>query len=214
MAKMKTHSPHWETPAASASRSRQADHERLADVISLTAEACGHPLSAQAAEMFADDLSDIDDAAIRAALARCRRELDGPLRIVEVLSRIDDGRPDTDEAWSMMPADEHESVVWTEEMAHAWGLAQPFLDAGDVATAQSAFRKTYEKSVLEARIAHKAPRWTPSLGLDVDGREMALRDAVTNGRVAIAQAELLLGHSLGMATEEAEIAQRDNMSLH
>jgi hypothetical protein len=214
MSKMKFYSPHWEMPAGPASRSRQADHERLADVIALTAEACGHPLSAPAARMFADDLSHIDDAAIRAALARCRRELDGPLRIVEVLSRIDDGRPDADEAWSMMPADEHESVVWTEEMAHAWGIAQPFLDAGEVAVAQVAFRKAYEKSVLEARIARKAPRWIPSLGLDVDGREMALRDAVTKGRATAAQAEQLLGHSLGKTGEEAEFAQRDNMSLH
>jgi hypothetical protein len=186
----------------------------LVEVISLTAEACGQSLSPLAAEMLADDLSLFHDATILAALARCRLELDGPLRIVEVLARINDGRPDADDAWSMMPADEQDSVVWTEEMTQAWGVALPLLNAGDVAAAQSAFRKAYEKSVLEARIRREAPRWTPSLGLDVAGREAVLRDAVSKGRATVAQAELLLGHALAVSGDEDEIAQGDFKSLH
>lgn len=198
--------PNWAFKAGSASLGGPAGRDRLVEVISLTAEACGQSLSPAAAEMLAHDLSHFDDAAILAALARCRLELDGPLRIVEVLSRIDDGRPDADEAWSMMPADEYESIVWTDEMAQAWGVAQAFMDAGDISAARSAFRKSYEKLVLEARIRHEAPRWTPSLGLDVSGREQALRDAVKKGKATAAQAEALLGYSLGAGGEEDAFA--------
>lgn len=211
---MKTHYPQWQPQAGRSAGDGEDERDHLAAVIFLTAEACGHALSAPAAEMLADDLSRFDRAAVLAALARCRLELDGPLRIAEVLSRLDDGRPDADEAWLMMPADEHDSVVWTDEMAQAWGIAQPFMEAGDVAAAQSAFRKAYEKSVREARIRGEAPRWTPSLGLDVTGRERALRDAVRKDRATAAQAALLLGYTLGMSGEQGEFVQGDIKSLH
>lgn len=215
MGKTRMHYSQWTTQAGR----EPLDDRRspLADTIALTAEACGHPLSAPAADLLAEDLGRFDGAAVRAALARCRLELDGPLRLVEVLARLDDGRPDADEAWSMMPADERDSVVWTGEMAQAWGVAQPFIDAGDVAAAQAAFRKTYEKAVLEARIRREAPRWTPSLGLDVTGRERALRDAVRMERATAAQAALLLGYALGMSGEQGEFAtdiRGNNNSLH
>jgi len=113
-----------------------------------------------------------------------------------------------------MPADEQESVVWTEEMAHAWGIAQPFLDQGDAAAARGAFRKAYEKAVLDARIHGKAPRWTPSLGLDVAGRELALREALKKGRTTAAQAELLLGHALDVPNGEHRLMQEELKSLH
>jgi hypothetical protein len=214
MGKMKIHYPQWKTRYGTASDGRHADRDRLANAIALTAEACGQPLSAPAAEMLADDLARFDEAAILSALARCRLELDGPLRIAEIVARIDDGRPDADEAWSLMPNDEYDSVVWTEEMARAWGVAQPLRDAGDLAAARSAFRKTYEKSVLEARIRNIAPRWTPSLGLDVDGRELALREAVTKGRTTAAQVEPLLGYPLDAAVDEGDLAQVGIKSLH
>lgn len=210
MAKTKIHYPQWKPQ--SASPTLRANRHRMMEAIALTAEACGHALSLPAAEMLADDLAHFDDAVILAALTRCRYELDAPLRIAEILARIDDGRPDADEAWAMMPIDERVSVVWTEEMAQAWGAAQPSLDAGDAATAQSVFRKMYEKLVLDARIRREAPRWIPSLGLDIIGRETALREAVVQGRASAAQAELLLGHALDLPeAEEMEAAMK---SLH
>lgn len=215
MGKTRMHYSQWTTPVGR--DSLEDRRSPLADAISLTAEACGQPLSAPAAELLAEDLSRFDGAAVRAALARCRLELDGPLRLAEVLARLDDGRPDADEAWSMMPADEHDSVVWTDEMAQAWGIAQAFADAGNVAAAQAAFRKAYDKLVLEARIRREAPRWTPSLGLDVTGRERALREAVRMERATAAQATLLLGYALGKSEEQGEFAtgvQGDIKSLH
>lgn len=214
MAKTKIHYPQWKTQAGTARSRRDADRGSLVDVIALTAETCGHSLSAAAAEMLADDLARFDEAAILAALARCRIELDGPLRAVEILSRIDDGRPDAKEAWAMMPTGEQDSVVWTEEMAQAWGAALPLLDAGDTAAARAAFCDTYQKLVIAARMRGEAPRWTPSLGLDVSGRELALRTAVSQGRTTAAQAEMLLGYSLGVPEPDKSFAQGGAKSLH
>jgi hypothetical protein len=213
MAKTKIHYPQWKMQTGSTSSRRTADRAALVDIIALTAEACGHPLSAAAAEMLADDLAGFDEASILAALACCRIELNGPLRVAEILSRIDDGRPDADEAWVMMPAGEPDSVVWTEEMARAWGIALPLLEADDPAAAQAAFRTAYEKLVIAARLRREAPRWMPSLGRDVAGRELALRAAVLKGRITAAQAEMLLGYSLGVP-EPDETFEGDLKSLH
>src|SRR5438132_5158372 len=90
---------------------REAPGRKLVEGIAVTAEICGQALSPVAAEMLAGDLSDFDEAVILAALARCRIELQGPLKISEILARIDDGRPGADEAWAMMPKSELASVV-------------------------------------------------------------------------------------------------------
>jgi len=214
MTKTKIHYQLWETQSGSISPEHQGELDSLADVIAVTAEACGQPLSPPAAAMLADDLSHFDEALLLDALARCRFELHGPLRIAEVLSRFDDGRPDADEAWSMMPASEHESVVWTDEMTQAWSAVLPLLEAGNVSATQTAFFAAYEKAVLEARIRREPPRWTPSLGLDVAGRELALYDAVTKGRITAAQAELLLGYPLAVPEGEGKFVQGDIKSLH
>lgn len=214
MSKTKIHYPQRKKPSGSTGFQREAGRDSLEGLISLTAEICGRPLSSPAVEMLADDLRVFDDAVIQSALARCRLELRGPLCMSDILARIDDGRPDAQEAWAMMPADEHDSVVWTKEMAQAWGIALPLLNAGDAAGAQSVFLNAYEKLVLEARIRREPPRWTPSLGLDISGRGMALREAVIKGRATLAQAEQLLGHRLDVPAEEAGLVQENLKSLH
>jgi len=127
---MKIHYPQW-TSQDGLECSVYHDGCELVEAILVTAEICGRILSPAAAETLAGDLADFDEAVILDALARCRMELQGPLRISEILSRIRDGRPDADEAWAMMPQDELASVVWTDEMAKAWGIVMPLLEAGD-----------------------------------------------------------------------------------
>ncbi|TFW05725.1 hypothetical protein E4K72_11010 [Oxalobacteraceae bacterium OM1] len=212
MAKTKIHYPQWKTQSSPARRS--TDRATLVDVIALTAEACGHPMSMAAAEMLADDLAGFDEQSLLGALARCRLELDGPLRAPEVLARIDDGRPDADLAWAMMPSGEHDSVVWTEEMAQAWGSVQLLLDGDDPGAAQAAFSAAYDKRVIAARLRGEPARWTPSLGRDVAGRELALRDAVSKGRMTAAQAEMLLGYAIGVPEPAETYAQEEVKNLH
>jgi hypothetical protein len=192
---------------------REASQHILAEAIALTAEICGQPLSSAAAELLAFDLGDFADSLILAALARCRMELHGPMKVAEILARIDDGRPDVDEAWNMLPKNEQASVVWTEEMAESWGVVLPLLDAGDVGGARDAFRETYAKAVLQARIRRMPSRWTPSFGSDPGGRDRALRAALQERRLTLAQVEQLLP-AAGASSVERIAVQREFKSLH
>jgi hypothetical protein len=186
----------------------------LTEAIFVTSEVCGLPLSPAAAEMLARDLAGFSESAVMDALARCRLELQGPLKTSDIIVRIEDGRPDADEAWAMMPASESSSVVWTEEMAHAWGVAAPLLQAGDTSAARTAFRESYTKAVLRARIQRKPAQWMPSLGSDVAGRERILLDAVKKKRISAEHAERLLPDQAIAAQAREFIKQLSVKKLH
>lgn len=160
--------------------------------IAVTAELCGSTFSPAAARVFASDLDGFPDAAVLSALSRCRKEVKGMLTVADVISRIDDGRPGVEQAWAMLPQDEETSTVWTEEMAQAWGVAAPLLTAGDRVGARMAFKEAYTKAVADARDQKAPPKWTPSFGRDVPGRQAALAEAVRHGRIGLAHAVDLL----------------------
>lgn len=191
-----------------------ATADPLVHAISLTSEVCGLPLSAAAAEMLAKDLAGFSESAVLQALARCRLELQGPLKTSDIIVRIEDGRPDADEAWAMMPSAESSSVVWTDEMAQAWGLASPLLQVGDIRAARAAFTESYTKAVLRARINRKPAHWTPSLGSDVAGRERVLLDAVKKKRISAEHAERLLPNQEINAQAREVIEQLSIKKLH
>lgn len=206
---MEIHYRQWANPTASGLGAcpERTLGRTLAEAISLTAEVCGQALSPTAAEILASDLRDFNEAVVLAALARCRMELPGPLTLPGILARIEDGRPDVDEAWAMMPESELASVVWTDEMAQAWGVASPLLNAGDVSGARTAFCEVYAKAVLAARIRREPPHWLPSLGSDASGRERALLDAVRKRRLSPAHAAQLLPFGAASSGAEEIIAQ-------
>ena len=160
----------------------------LIKAIAVTAELCGRVFSPEAAAVFVDDLDGFDENAVGAALKRCRREVRGLLTVQDVVSRIDDGRPGPDEAWSMLPRDEATTVVWTDEMREAWAVAMPLLDVGDKVAARFAFREAYTARVNDARDKRRAPNWIASLGHDPKGREQVLSEAVSQRRLSLSQA--------------------------
>lgn len=160
--------------------------------VAVTAELCGRTFSAAAAAVFASDLEGFPDAAVLAALSRCRKEIKGLLTIQEVISRIDDGRPGVESAWAMLPRGEDDSVVWSDEMAIAWGSALPLLNDGDRIGARMAFKEAYTKLIFDARDKKLPPRWTPSFGRDVGGRQAALIEAVRHNRLGLDHAISLL----------------------
>lgn len=156
--------------------------------IAVTAELTGTELSAAALRVMDSDLSCHPEPAVLRALDRCRKELKGRLTLAAVLDRVEesDGRPSADEAWSIALAsdDEDETVVWTEEMAQAFWVAKPVLDARDKVGARMAFRDAYERMVREAREAAVPCRWSVSIGHDATRRAVALQAAVTLKRIA------------------------------
>jgi hypothetical protein len=214
MSKTKIHYPQWKERIASNNTRREIGYWELVDAITLTSEVCGQMLSRAAAEMLADDLVGFSEEDIFTALARCRLELQAPLRVAEVVLRIEDGRPSPEEAWAMVPRDEAVSVVWTEEVARAWGVALPLLENGDFLAAQAMFHDAYVRDIVDARMRRDPIQWTPSLGSDPAGRERVLRDAVAQGRLTAAHADVLLAGSGAAAAEEAFISQTDATSLH
>jgi hypothetical protein len=101
-----------------------------------------------------------------------------------------DGRPGADEAWAMLPyQDEAASVVMTDEMAEAFGIAQ---EVDDKNGARMAFRDAYNRIVERNKRAGIQPRWFASLGHDQQGREIVLQEAVRLGRIGQSYAAGLL----------------------
>ena len=103
---------------------------------------------------------------------------------IEGLS-ANDGRPGPEEAWAkaLRAADEQNTVVWTEEMAEAWGIAQPVIANGDEVGARMAFREAYTRLIDAARRARRAPVWMASLGFDMRQRAEALQSAHMTGQL-------------------------------
>lgn len=165
---------------------------RVLEAIAVTAELCGKVFSPAAARQFAADLSPYPEEQVLGALERCRREVKGILSLADVISRLDDGRPGADEAWALMPRDETQSVVWTDEMAVAYGIALPLLTMGDAVAARVAFRECYTRVVTLARCERRPAQWRLSPGRDPASRVQAIADAVEKGRLSRAHAMALL----------------------
>lgn len=178
------------------------DMQELIKAIAVTAELTGTELSIDAARMMAMDLQEFPVQQILAALTKCRRGLSGRLTVQAVISRIDDGRPGPEEAWAMIPRDESATVVWTDEMAQAFGIASPLIFEGDNVQARMAFIESYKKLCDQAREEKKAVNWTPSLGHDKRGREHVLMDAVRKGRLTADHAVKLLPHIDGSDSKQ------------
>ena len=155
----------------------------ILETLAATAELCGSPMSKPALSMLAMDLDGYPEAVVLDALRKCRREHKGRLTVEAVVSRIDDGRPGVEAAWSMLKWDERETFVWTDEMQRAFGAASDLMSNGDAIGARMAFKEIYTAEVSKARDAGKPVRWTVSLGWDASAREHVLREAVEAGRL-------------------------------
>jgi hypothetical protein len=169
--------------------------------IAVTAELTGSEISEVALRVMTSDLDAYPEEAVLRALDRCRRELKTRLTLAAVLERIEeqDGRPGADEAWAIAlgALDEAETVVWTDEMAQAFAVARPVLDARDKVGARVAFRDAYDRLVREAREAGQRCKWVASIGHDASRRDVALTRAVERGRITGASVAHLLAAPRG-----------------
>lgn len=95
----------------------------------------------------------------------------------------DDGRPGPEEAWAiaLTTVDEQRTVVWTPEIAEAWGIARTVYAQGDEVGGRMAFKEAYTRIVGNARSSGVRPTWMPSLGIDPKQRDAALMQAHTAG---------------------------------
>lgn len=163
----------------------------LIKAIAVTAEIMNKDFSEDAARLLAEELAEYPEPAVLVALSKCRRELKYFPTLSEIIERINDGRPGPQEAWAMIPKDESASVVWTDEMAEAFGVARSLLP--DEIAARMAFLESYKTLVSNARNEKRDVWWTPSFGTDKSGREAAVIVAVQKGRLHADRGEFLLG---------------------
>jgi hypothetical protein len=143
--------------------------------------------------MYAEDLADIPLESLKQAFQQIRRDpkvTRFPLPAM-VRDRVSDGRPGAEEAWALCPKDEFTSVVWTDEVAQAFGAARVLLEEDPIA-ARMAFKESYARIVSEAKASGRAPKWEASLGHDKSGRESALREAVNRGRLSLEYAKSIV----------------------
>lgn len=117
------------------------------------------------------------------ALKRCRSELKA-IRYADIVDRLPGGHPGPEEAWSVIGpslANEGLTVVWTDQMREAFGVAVGLAD--DPTAARMAFKETYTKLVNEARSRNQAPKWSVSAGTDKQHRVLAVQEAVKAGKL-------------------------------
>jgi hypothetical protein len=174
----------------------QVDFKAFSEHLSSVADYYGKPLTAAGVEIYWNALRGLELAVIRRLLSDHVNTSRFMPTVAELLDRIKamDGRPGAEEAWAMIPKDEAGSVVWTDEMAEAFAVADPLLQEGESIPARMAFLERYRALIQHARDTGKAARWTPSLGHDVACRERILLEAARLGRITPQHAAGLLPH--------------------
>ncbi len=163
----------------------------IAIQIAVTYEICGSTtLSQGAMDAVCEALDVYPEYAVSKALARCQKEVTGRLSLAYIIERIDDGRPSPNEAWALAPKSENESAVWTREIIHAWGQAQPLQD--DKIAMRMTFMEVYKESMRVARDSREPVEWTFSAGHDPGHRVAVIEKALLLGRLTEGQADHLL----------------------
>lgn len=171
-----------------------SEFQRFGDVVNGVMDVYGRERSATAVALWWKVLQRFSLAEVESALAQhmhTSRFAPTPADVTALISDRD-GRPGADEAWAMIPHSEAGSVIWTEEMAQAYGVAAPLLNMGDHIAARRAFIEAYNSAVAKARLAGVPVKVTPSWGWDEAGRESAVRNAVERGLLPASKATLYL----------------------
>jgi|CXWL01.1.fsa_nt_gi hypothetical protein len=164
----------------------------IAQALTVAFQFVGQPMPDVAIAEMAQDLTSYQESDVLAALKRCRSELKS-IKFSDILDRIPGGHPGPEEAWATIAAavrDESKSLVWSDEMREAYGVANNVGD--DPVQARMVFKELYIKAVSEARAQQRKPNWSVSKGTDKADQERVIRDGVTNGRLTVDYAKRLL----------------------
>lgn len=122
---------------------------------------------------------------VEAIKAHCVDPVRGqfPPKPADVVAQIDKWTPQrisADEAWTMLPRDESETVVWTDEIAEAHAVAAK---EPDRVASRMAFKAAYERITERNKARGIYPRWIISEGWCADKRYKAVSDAIRLGRL-------------------------------
>jgi hypothetical protein len=197
-------------PLTNRSQTETQRAERLGwiiDQLSIAAMAKGQVFTPERLRVNAEDLIDIPQGALLIAFQRARRELEFAPGVADIrrfaIAEEEGDRPGVELAWAMCPRSEEASVVWTSEMAEAFGMCRSLLMNGDEIAARMVFKEQYPFIVSRARATHLPVEWIVSLGWDQGDRVRALSDAIQRKRITAEQALGLLG-----AEQQDELLQQ------
>lgn len=171
-----------------------SDFKEFSTLLAGIADYYGKTLQPATVQLYWNALSKLELQAVKALLNQHVKTSRFMPTIAEILEavRVMDGRPAAEEAWSIVARslnDEGVTIVWTQEMAEAFGVALGLQD--DRIAARMAFKEAYQRLVQEARAQGKAVTWSPSLGHDAAGREGPIVAAVKDGRLTIEALKLI-----------------------
>lgn len=184
-------------------------NQKLIIHVKAMAEIYGKTMTDAAAIMFLKALSNLPEVALMSSLDRCIKELRTFPTVAEVLIRAQalDGRPGPEEAWAMLPKSEDATVVWTEEMASAYGVCCSLIGEDDVA-ARMSFKEAYNERIRRARDMNIPTKWTASLGHSPNERVAVIEEAVRLGRLPVEQAKKMLPDMTAINPEMKKIIGR------
>lgn len=188
---------------------KDSEFQRFGDVVNGVMDVYGRERSPVAVALWWKVLQRFTLAEVESALAQhmhTSRFAPTPADITALLADRD-GRPGPDEAWAMIPRSETESVIWTEEMARAYGIAAPLLTAGDAIAARKAFIDAYSADVARARLAGTPVKVNPSWGTNEASRAAAVRQAIDRKLLTPAKAQPFLAALPNYAEEVAATIQ-------
>ena len=166
---------------------QNTDVDEFTDFWSSAWEAVGRNLTARAIEFTFEALNAYTLDEIRKAVALHMQGQKGrnPPTVADVVDIIGShtGSVNADEAWgaAVSAADETLTVIWTQPMAEAWGVAQPIFNAGDEVGARMAFRAHYERDIAVLRAKGIAPTYWVSQGSDEVQRVSVVQDGIRRG---------------------------------
>jgi hypothetical protein len=136
-----------------------------------------------------------------------------PAAILKHLPKESDGRPEVDEAWAiaLRSRDERDTVVWTDEIAEAWSVAQSVID-GDEIGARMAFKAAYLRITEQSRGVNRPVQWVVSQGFDAERRTAVVTQAVREGRLQLAYAQAAVPMLAGPAEATATVNVEANLA--
>lgn len=177
---------------------KEQERNDFIEMLSSTLDLYGRKLSTGAYSIWFEALKNYPFQTVREALSDHisggKSQAPVPADIIGLI-QANDGHPQPDEAWAMVAkclTDESVTVVWTQPMASAFGVALGLSD--DPIAARMAFLAAYRANLGEARKSGDAPHWMPSIGTDATAREGPLLEAQRLGRLLAPLVQGLLPH--------------------
>lgn len=173
----------------------------------------GKELDPKTMEVWFNMLTPFEPATIRRAFdayAAERPDFAPAPNGIAARCKLMDGRPEENEAWALALAskDERETVVWTQEMAEAFGLCRNMVEGGDEIGARMAFKDAYARLVAAARAVNQPGVWSVSPGWDGERRNIAVSKATAAGLLQGPQPHLALPNESGQGPERPEGLKR------